>query len=76
MICETCAPESEKVTTERGCFISSSASAWFSLAIGWIMKNFMSRSSAMSIISSTGWVFFWRARSAIDLCGPFISVNA
>jgi len=54
MICETCAPESEKVTTERGCFISSSASVWFSLAIGWIMKNFMSRSSAMSIISSTG----------------------
>ena len=34
MICETWAPESEKVTTERGCFISSSASLWFSLAIG------------------------------------------
>ncbi len=41
MICETWAPESEKVTTERGCFISSSASVWFSLAIGWTMKNFM-----------------------------------
>ena len=76
MICETWAPESEKVTTERGCFISSSASVWLSLATGCIMKNFMSRSSAISIISSTGCVFFWRASSAIDLCGPCILSRA
>ena len=76
MICETWAPESEKVTTERGCFISSSASLWLSLATGKIMKNFMSRSSAMSIISSTGCVFFCRASSAMVLWGPRMSVSA
>ena len=35
MICETCAPESENVTTERGCRIISSTWSWFSFAIGW-----------------------------------------
>ena len=34
MICETWAPESEKVTTARGCRIISSATSWSSLAIG------------------------------------------
>jgi hypothetical protein len=35
MSCETWAPESEKVTTVRGCLMSSSAWSWFSLAMGW-----------------------------------------
>ena len=51
---ETWAPESEKVTTVRGCLISSSACSWFSLAIGWRKKRSMSVSSARSIIASTG----------------------
>ena len=54
MICETCAPESENVTTVRGCFMSSSAWSWFSLAIGCRKKRSRSFSSARSIIASTG----------------------
>ena len=39
MICDTCAPESENVTTERGCRIISSTWSWFSLASGWTKKQ-------------------------------------
>src|SRR5215510_13577609 len=54
MICETWAPESENVTTVRGCLISSSAWSWFSLAIGCRKNRSRSLSRARSIIASTG----------------------
>ena len=66
---ETWAPESEKVTTACGCLISSIASSWFSLAIGWKKKRSMSFSSARSIMASTGSTPRSRAISATDLCG-------
>ena len=34
MICETCAPESENVTTARGWRIISSTESWISFATG------------------------------------------
>ena len=66
---ETCAPESEKVTTACGCLISSSASSWFSLAIGWKKNRSMSFSRARSIMASTGSQLRSRAISAIERCG-------
>src|SRR2546425_1283993 len=66
MIWETCAPESENVTTECLCFIISSTSSKFSLNSGWTKNSLRSRSSATSISASTGSTPRSRAISAMD----------
>ena len=70
MICDTWAPESEKVTTERGCRIISSTWSRFSLARGCTKKQRRSRSTARSIIAATGSWPRSRASSATERCGP------
>ncbi len=70
MIWETCAPESENVTTERGCFIISSTWSRFSLNSGCTKNALRSRSSATWIRASTGSTPRSRAISAIGRCGP------
>ena len=69
MICETCAPESEKVTQVFGFFISSSASSWSSFASGWRKNSLKSCSSARSIIASIGATPRSFAISATERCG-------
>src|SRR4029450_4713404 len=68
--CETCAPESENVTTVRGFLISSRATSWFSLAMGWRKTTSMSVSRPRSIMASTGSTPRCWAISATERCLP------
>ena len=53
MIWLTCAPESEKVTTARGCFIIAKVYSSFSLTSGWRKNCFRCFSKERSMNTST-----------------------
>src|SRR5258706_396201 len=66
MICETCAPESENVTTDRGWRIIASTTSWSSLTRGWMKNCFRCFSSDRSIRTSRGSLADSRAICAIE----------